>query len=131
MASAGDPGNVALAPLEKMSVVRTGALYADGLGNVTGHTQTTINDQRGNTTLVDYPWTGTYTLNGDLAGTLSITPAPASYWLCTPPGCSGIEVGPESYAISVSLTYDSLNMIETDNIGGGGRIFMTGQALKR
>ena len=139
MASAGDPANVGIAPLPKMSLVRTGALYADGLGNVSGHTQTTVNDQFGNTTLVDYPWTGTYTLNGDLAGTLNITPvSPPSTWLCTtmsggasPYPCTGIEVGPESYAISLSLTYDSLNMIETDNNAGGGKIFMTGQALKR
>ncbi len=124
--------------VQKMSVVRTGALYADGLGNVAGDTQTTINDQYGNTTLVDYAWTGTYTLNGDLAGTLNITPVSANNWLCTgmnggssPGPCSGTEVGPESYAISLSVTQDSFNMVETDNSGGGGKIFMTGQALKR
>ncbi len=135
LASAGDPGNVGSAPLQKMSLVRTGVLQADGLGGVTGHTQTTVDDQYGNTLLVDYLWTGTYTLNGDLAGILSITPVPANYWLCTdmnvPTTCSGTEVGPESYAISLSLTYDILNMVETDNIGGGGKIFMTGQALKQ
>jgi len=127
MASAGDPGNVGSAPLQNMSLVRTGALDADGLGHVSGHTQTTINDQYGNTSLVDYRWTGTYTLNGDLAGTLNITPVPADGWLCTDMSgptattCTGTEVGPESYAISLSLTYDTLNMVETDNIGGAAK----------
>ncbi len=137
MASAGDPGNVGGALPQNMSLVRTGALNADGLGHVTGHTQTTVNDQYGNTLLVDYLWTGTYTLNADLAGTLNITPVAANNWLCTDMSgptattCWGNEVGPESYAISLSLSYEILNMVETDNIGGGGKIFMTGQALKR
>ena len=112
-------------------------LYADGLGHLAGHTQATIDDQGGNTTLVDYQWTGTYSLNPDLAGTLNITPNPSSTWKCTnmtgptPVACGAKEVGPESYAISLSFTYNTLNLIESDNIGGGARIFMTGQALKQ
>ncbi|MFZ0888023.1 MAG: hypothetical protein WA005_06195 [Candidatus Binataceae bacterium] len=143
MASAGDPGNVSFAPLQNQSLVRSGTFTANGLGGLTGETQTTASDQYGNTVLVDYHWVGSYTLNGDLAGTLSIVPASPGTWTCTdetnpsatPGPCVGNEVGQESYAVSLSFYYDLLNMVETDNnagfFGPGGRIFMTGQATKR
>lgn len=144
MASAGDPGNVTNAPLQNQSLVRSGTFYANGGGGLTGHTLTTVSDQFGNTVRVDYKWVGIYALNGDLAGTLTIVPSASRTWTCTssipgsiPGTCAGNEVGQESYAVSLSFAYGLLNLVETDNRaaglsgGVGGRIFMTGQAMRQ
>ena len=141
LAADGDPANVSGAPLQSQSLVRAGAFNSNGMGGLLGHTQTTVTDQSGKTELVNYTWGGSYTLNGDMTGTLTIIPASASAWTCTdttvsPPTsgpCVGNEVGTETYALSVSSTYTLMNMIETDNntAVSGAKIFMAGQAIKR
>lgn len=138
LANAGDPGNVAFAP--RQDLVRAGAFTSLGAGVLSGgHTLATTDTNAGATWKVDFTWTGTYTLNADCTGTLTITPAAFGTWVCTDmtlatPAtvpCVGTEEGPETYSISISLSNGRVELAETDNNGGGAKIFMAGEALKR
>ena len=80
-----DPGNVYLAG--RQNVTQAGQFTVNGSGGVTGgETFATTDDQLGNTHLIDFDWAGTYAVNADLTGTLTITPGPvsstASSWKC-------------------------------------------------
>lgn len=137
LANAGDPANVAGAP--RQDLVRAGVFTASA-GTITlGHTLATTDTNAGATWKVDFNWTGTYTLNADCTGTLTITPAASAGWVCTdmtlatpaPVTCLGTEEGSETYSIAVSLTNGRVELSETDNNGGGAKIFLAGEALKR
>ena len=137
LANASDPGNVHTAP--RQDILRVGVFTADGCGNISGgHTLATTDTNAGDTWLINFTWTGGYTLNSDLTGTLNITSATES--LCTDmtlsPGgtivpCIGNEETAETYSISVSAT-NGVQLAETDNLeGGGAKIFMTGKAIQQ
>ncbi len=163
-----DPGQVGVAP--RQNVLRVGVFTSDGCGNITyGHTFATTDTSAGDTWLLNFTWTGAYTLNADLTGTLNTTPngvngactsgappypyacctgpgtgtCPGPNWICTdttvasptPNNCGagfvGNEEQPESYSISVSTTNGRVEFSETDDTGGGAKIFMVGEAIKQ
>ncbi len=138
LANNGDPGNVSGAP--RQDILRVGVFTSDGCGGTIsfpGHTLATTDTNTGDTWLINFTWTATYSLNSDLTGTLTITPAAFGTWVCTdtttgsPATCTGTEEGPETYSISVSSTNGRVELAETDNSGGGAKIFMVGEALKQ
>lgn len=78
-----DPGNVAGAA--RQSVGQAGQFTADGNGNITaGESFVTTDDNSGNTVLIDYTWTGSYSLAGDGTGSLTVVPdgVTSSTWKC-------------------------------------------------
>src|SRR5256885_10104013 len=115
--SAPDAG-VCTAP--RQDILRVGVMTFDGSGGVTGHTLATTDDGQ-STVVKDFNFSGTYTVNPDGTGTLSISPTAAI-----------ADEGPETY--SIVLNKGGLNqpgtvdLAETDNSGGGAKIFLTGKA---
>lgn len=136
----GDPGGVATAP--RQDILRVGFIHLDGLGNADGRTIATTADNTGNTVIIDFTWTGTYTLNqdpytllpsGDGTGTLSITPTVTDA-SCTPrqsPGVCATFEGNQTYAFVFSKRTGQISLNETDNAGGGAKIFLTGDATRQ
>jgi hypothetical protein len=146
-----DPGGVAGAP--RQDILRVGVVSADGAGNLSGHTIATTDTNKGQTWLVTFDWTGKYIVNSNGTGYFSVdtltnmvctdmtvtptgpTPHPASATgtplagnVACPTGDAAVE-GPESYAFVLSTPGGKhLDFIETDNAGGGAKIFMTGGA---
>jgi len=155
LANNGDPGAVVAALRE--DVIRVGVFTSDGCGDITsGHAFATTDTNTGQTVRIEFTLIGTdtYTLNSDGTGTLTMTPAAfATPWLCTdmtaaPPypagtACNaapfnappfsfvGTEEVPETYSISVSSTNGRVELAETDNTGGGAKIFLVGEAIKQ
>jgi hypothetical protein len=136
----GDPGGIAGAP--RQDILRVGSFTADGAGNITsGHTLATTDTNAGATELIDFTWTGTYTVNADGTGTLKITDPGLGAQTCTdttavspsPLPCVSDDEGAETYAIVINRHGDdkTVDMIQTDNEGGGAKIFLTGQARKQ
>jgi|SRR5712692_5755558 len=149
----GDPAGVAGAP--RQDVLRIGMLTADGAGNLSGHTLATTDTDLGQTWLVEFDWTGKYVVNGNGTGFFSVdnitnmvctdmtvnhtgtSPHPTATGgtpvegntVC-PTGTAAIE-GHEDYAFVISTPgRTSFEFIETDNSGGGAKIFMTGTATR-
>jgi hypothetical protein len=127
--------NSGIATAPRQDILRVGVMTSDGKGNLTGRTIATTDD--GITTVViDFNWTGSYTVstNGDGTGTLTIN-APTSEDInsCksgdgTPlGGCASFE-GAETYSFVISGNNHEkvLSLIETDNASGGAKIFLTG-----
>jgi hypothetical protein len=120
----------------RQDILRVGTFYADGRGNVTGHTIATTDD--GLTTIViDFEFSGTYTVNDDGTGSLSIEPGTITDTNCTPapvpPGtCVDFE-GPETFAFVINRhgAEKLVSLIQTDNEGGGAKIFLTGEARRQ
>src|SRR5438067_12075563 len=115
--SAPDAG-VCTAP--RQDILRVGVITFDGSGGVTGHTLATTDD--GHTTVLkDFNFSGTYTVNADGTGTLSISPTAAI-----------ADEGPETYSIVLNKgdvnRPSTVDLAETDNTGGGAKIFLTGKA---
>ena len=115
--SAPDAG-VCTAP--RQDILRVGVITFDGSGGVTGHTLATTDDGQ-TTVLKDFNFSGTYTVNADGTGTLSISPtAPIA------------DEGAETYSLVVNKGAvnrpGTVDLAETDNTGGGAKIFLTGQA---
>jgi hypothetical protein len=126
----GDPGGVAGAP--RQDVMRVGSIKFDGLGMATGQMIATTQDNAGTTIIVSYQWLGPYTMNSDGTGTLSMNPAAIPDTACTPvqlPGVCAMFEGPETYAFTVSKSNQQMYLIQTDNVGGGAKLFMRGDAL--
>lgn len=148
----GDPGGIAGAP--RQDVLRVGFFTADGNGNLTGHTLATTDTNDGKTWLVSFDWLGKYLMNADGTGFFSVdtvsnlvctdmtvphtgpTPHPAAVGgtpSSTVNACdakSTVE-GHEDYAFVFSTPGGkSFEFIQTDNDGGGAKIFMTGTATK-
>jgi hypothetical protein len=126
-----DPAGLGTAP--RQDVLRVGVFTADGAGTVSGHTIATTDTNSGATEIVDFTWAGTYSLNADGTGTLSI--ATVSENQCTDSTTEstvtcGSEEGAESYAIVLNphSAQKTVDLTETDNDGGGAKIFMTGEA---
>jgi len=118
----------------RQDVLRVGTFKAAD-GNVTGHTIATTDD--GTTTVVvDFTWSGTYTVNEDGTGSLSVTTVTITDASCTPAQtagqCATFE-GPETFAFVLNPHGEdkTISLIETDNQDGGPKIFLTGDARRR
>lgn len=119
---------VATAP--RQNLLQVGYIDWNGFGGASGRTIATTDDNGGNTVIIDFTWTGTYTINADGTGTLSVSPfiTDAS---CTPAQLAGVCAtfeGTETYAFAASKSRPSMYLAGTDNAGGGAKIFMAGQA---
>jgi hypothetical protein len=125
----------------RQDILRVGVFTADGAGNLTGRSIATTDD--GLVTIkIDFNWTGTYTVDLQGLGEIVINaPAAADINACvngdnvpvvTPPTCDTFE-GVERYAIVVNTHGDDkvVELIQTDNVGGGAKIFLTGEATRR
>jgi hypothetical protein len=131
-----DPAGVAGAP--RQDVLRVGQMLFNGAGGVTGHTIATTDDNAGNTVIIDFVWSGTYFINSDGTGTLTIIdPSPTMTDAnCTPatgtpalsPGACATFEGGETYAIVIVPKRGRVYLAETDNAGGGAKVFMFGKA---
>jgi len=129
----GKDSGVVAAP--RQDILRVGTVSFDALGNVAGHTIATTDDGL-TTVVVDFNFTGTYVLNPDGTGVLSVTTADVTDASCTPaqtPGACATFEGPETYAFVLNNrpTQRFVSLIETDNEGGGAKIFLTGEAHRR
>lgn len=135
--TAGKPDSgVASAP--RQDILRVGVFTADGAGHLTGHTIATTDD--GLTTwIIDFTWAGTYTVSADGTGTISMNPTDSEVInSCVDGdgaavvGCEAAE-GAETYAFVLNRHGEQkgLSLIQTDNAGGGAKIFLTGEARKR
>ena len=119
----------------RQDILRVGTLALDGMGRVSGHAIATTDDGA-TTVVIDYMFSGTYAVNADGTGTLSITTVDVTDASCKPAqpagACAGFE-GPETYAFVANRHGEekTLSLIQTDNEGGGAKIFLTGEALRR
>ncbi|MBI2680080.1 MAG: hypothetical protein HYX25_03615 [Candidatus Solibacter usitatus] len=149
-----DPAGIAGAP--RQDVLRVGVMTADGAGNLTGHTLATTDNNQGQTWLVSFDWTGKYVMNANGTGFFSVdvisnigctdmtvnhagpSPHPAATGgtpsrnnVSCPTGDTAIE-GHEDYAFVFSTPGGKkFEFIQTDNAGGGAKIFMTGTATRQ
>ena len=122
-----DPGGVAGAP--RQDILRVGVFTADGAGNLTGHTLATTDTNAGATMLIDFTWTGTYSVNPDGTGTLRINDPPLLGQICTdttaaipsPGACATDEEGAETYSIVVNnhASDKTIDLAQIDNVGRG------------
>jgi hypothetical protein len=126
----GDPGGVAGAP--RQDILRVGVInwFAAPVPAVTGRMIATTNDNTGSTIIITYGFTGSYTVSCDGTGTLTLNPSvtDASCNPAQPAGVCATFEGPETYAISITRK-QGVAMVQTDNVGGGAKIFMKGKAL--
>jgi hypothetical protein len=127
--AAGEPDSgVNTAP--RQDILRVGVLTFDGNGNVTGHVLATT-DNGLTTAALDFSITGTYTVNADGTGTLSLMPSSGTISV----GAEGNVEGAETYSIVISNGKGpravTIDLAETDNVGGGAKIFLTGKAVSR
>ncbi len=132
--TAGKPDSgIATAP--RQDILRVGVFTADGNGNLTGRTIATTDDGL-TTVVIDFTWTGTYTVNGDGTGTMKINTADNEVITsCVDgdgvavTGCDAFE-GPETYAFVLNRHGEDklVSLTQTDNVGGGAKIFLTGEA---
>src|SRR5438105_1477714 len=115
--NAADAG-VCTAP--RQDILRVGVITFDGSGGVTGRTLSTT-DNGQSTVVKDFNFSGTYTMNPDGTGTLSIAPTVAT-----------ADEGPETYSFVLNKggvnRPATVDLAETDNTGGGAKIFLTGKA---
>ncbi len=132
--TAGKPlSGVATAP--RQDILRVGVFTADGAGGLTGHAIATTDDG-GTTLIIDFTFSGTYTVNTDGTGTANVTPVALGSCVngdgVAVTGCLAFE-GPERYAFVLSRHGDDkvMDLIQIDNAGGGAKVFLTGQASRR
>lgn len=113
-----------------------GVFKADGASNITaGHTLATTDTNAGATLLIDFNWTGTYTVNPDGTGTLNIADPSLDAQTCTDttvsPPLSGPRASDDEGAVTYAIVINrhgedkTIDMIQTDNVGGGAKIFMS------
>jgi hypothetical protein len=134
----------------RQDILRVGVFTADGDGNLSGHTIATTDTNAGATWMITFDWTGQYTMNEDGTGFLSVdaienlvctdmsvehageTPHPVTTGgapLAGNVACTGEEEGHEDYAfVFTTRGGKRLKLIQTDNDGGGSKIFFTGMA---
>jgi hypothetical protein len=129
----GKDSGVVSAP--RQDVLRVGTLALDGKGGFVGHTIATTDDGL-TTVVIDFTTAGTYTVNSDGTGALAVTTVNVTDASCVPAQAAGVCAtfeGPETYAFVVnSHAADKLlSLIQTDNDGGGAKIFLTGDAKRR
>ena len=108
----------------RQDFLRVGALLFDGAGNVSGRMIATTDDNAGTTVVKTFRVSGTYTIDSHGFGTLSIQPVS--------PAATGEDItdeGPETYALKLNERAKMVHLIQTDNVGAGAKIFLTGDAL--
>jgi hypothetical protein len=149
--SPGDQGGVSGAP--RQDILRVGLFTADGNGGLSGHTIATTDTNQGKTWLVTFDWMGKYVVNADGTGYFSVdtvanmvctdmtvnhnalTPHPVTTGgtpLAANVACPADIEGHEDYAFVFSTPGGKkFEFIETDNAGGGAKIFMTGSATRQ
>jgi len=131
--TAGKPDSgVATAP--RQDILRVGVFTADGAGNLTGRMIATTDDGL-TTVIIDFTFSGTYTVNSDGTGNLAISPTVADS-SCTPAQPAGVCAtfeGDETYAFVLNNHGEDklVSLIQTDNVGGGAKIFLTGEAKRQ
>ena len=119
----------------RQDILRVGTFIADGAGGVTGHTIATTDDGA-TTVVIDFTFSGTYAVSSDGTGTLSIGTVNVTDASCTPAQalgeCATFE-GPETFAFVINRhgAEKLVSLIQTDNVGGGAKIFLTGEARRR
>jgi hypothetical protein len=129
----GKDSGVVTAP--RQDILRVGTFTADGKGGLTGHTIATTDDGL-TTVVIDFTFSGTYTVNPDGTGTLVIDTVNVDDASCTPAqpagDCATFE-GPEIFAFVVNRhgAEKLVSLIQTDNEGGGAKVFLTGEARRR
>ncbi len=130
---AAESGTSGLDTAPRQDILRVGAFTSGGGGAVTGHTLATTDDNNGYTVLIDFTWKGSYTVNSDGTGTLTVSSV--SLTSCRdesgPITCDSNWEGAETYSIVLSAGNTTIDMVQTDNSGGGAKIFLTGQAKKQ
>lgn len=130
---AAESGTSGLDGAPRQDILRVGVFTSGGNGFLTGHTLATTDDNNGYTVSIDFTWKGNYTVNSDGTGTLTVYSV--SLTSCTddsgPITCDSSWEGPETYSIVLSAGTTTIDMVETDNNGGGAKIFLTGQARKQ
>ena len=146
----GDPAGVTAAP--RQHVMRVGYIDWDGLGGASGRFLATTDTNSGQTMEIDYQWSGSYTVNPDGTGALTITtikvpPDPAPAPVCTPdpPPEGGVctdyiapsplspvpaYVGPETFALTISKRFSTVSLVQQNNVGGA-KIFLQGEAERQ
>ncbi len=129
----GNPVGVAAAGRQQL--MRVGYMDFDGLLGVIPQARAiaSTDDNAGQTILIDFMWTGTYVVNSDGTGTLSMTALSISDASCTPVQAVGVcatLVGPETYGIMVGKHINSVSLIQQDN-AGGAKIFLRGEAIRQ
>lgn len=148
----GDPGGLASAP--RQDLLRVGFFQADGKGTLSGRTIATTDTNTGATWVITFNWTGKYSVNSDGTGFFSVdtirdlvctdmtvahagpTPHPATAggtpFLGNAGACPADVEGHEDYAFVFSARGGKqIEFIQTDNAGGGSKIFLTGLATAR
>jgi hypothetical protein len=122
----------------RQDILRVGVFTADGAGNLQGRTIATTDDGLV-TVKIDFSWTGTYTLDTQGLGEILINaPVAANINACVNGdnvpvlGCEAFE-GQERFAFVVNTHGEEkeVGLIQTDNVGGGAKIFLTGSAQRR
>lgn len=132
---AAESGTSGLDGAPRQDILRVGTFTSGGGGAVTGHTLATTDDNNGNTVSINFTWTGSYTVNSDGTGTLTVSSVTLTS--CTdqttsaPVTCDPSWEGAETYSIVLSAGNTTIDMVQTDNSGGGAKIFLTGQAKKQ
>jgi len=135
--STAPPFGIAGAP--QQDILRVGMFTINNNCSVLGHTIATTDDNAGATKIIDFNWAGSVTaVNPDGTGRLSVNPADNEVInSCVDGsgaavgGCAAFE-GPETYAFVFNKHEGkSLELIQTDNAGGGAKIFLTGRAERR
>ena len=122
----------------RQNVMRVGYIDWDGLGNILNARAFEVtDDNNGNTIVIDFMWTGTYTVNPDGTGTLTVATAtvPLGDAGCTPaqpPGvCAGLVAPGETYSLVVGKRYSTVSLAETDHPVAGAKIFLNGEAIRQ
>lgn len=139
-----DPSGILTAP--RQDILRVGVFTVPSSSgsncSASGNTIATTDTNAGETLVINFSWTGSITVNPNGTGTMRINPSDDEVInACTntttsPPtpgigGCEDFE-GPETYAfVFSSIGGKHLELIQTDNVGGGAKIFMTGRAEKQ
>jgi hypothetical protein len=128
----GKDSGVVSAP--RQDILRVGTFTAYD-GAISGHSIATTDDGL-TTVVIDYTFSGTYTMNPDGTGQVTIDTVTVADGSCTPaqaPGDCATFEGSESYAFVLNQHGEdkTLDLIQTDNDGGGAKIFLTGQAKRR
>jgi hypothetical protein len=129
----GKDSGVITAP--RQDILRVGVYKTQGKDMISGHTIATTDDGL-TTVVVDFTWSGTFEVNNDGTGKLHVTTVNVTDASCTPAQAAGVCAtfeGPEEYAFVINDHGDEklVSLIQTDNVGGGAKIFLTGEARRK
>jgi len=124
-------------------------------GTLSGRTIATTDTNTGATKVIVFNWTGEFKVNMDGTGVFTINaptalscfdstaavlfttsigaapgpPPPPAITVAT--NCPLTDEGAETYAFVIVQSQEKIEFIQTDNSGGGAKIFLTGEARKQ